>query len=167
MEYIHTLQDPAEGGCFLCAAHAEPDRDAENLVLWRARRSFVILNRYPYTGGHCLIAPNDHIGRLEEIPMETVLEMMTLVRDAKIALEQAIHPDGFNVGINLGHCAGAGLPDHLHIHVVPRWVGDTNFMPILGDVRLVPEFLSRTREKLLETSCEMGLPECKPLGRED
>ena len=110
-----------------------------------------ILNRFPYTNGHTLISPYDHECDLNKIPDETLLEMMQLLRVMKHQLEITARAEGFNVGINLCPCAGAGLPDHLHLHIVPRWSGDTNFMAVLGEVRIIPEALEKTYKKLKES----------------
>ncbi|MGC9455288.1 MAG: HIT family protein [Phycisphaerae bacterium] len=157
MEYIDSLSDEDQG-CFLCRYRDDPANDAENLVLWRGRRSFVVLNRFPYTGGHSLIAPAEHVGDVADLDDETLLEMMHLLRDLKRTLDEALSPDGYNVGINIGQCAGAGLPGHLHVHVVPRWGGDTNFMPVFGGVRVIPQTLGELYTQLREASGKLGLP---------
>ena len=157
MEYLERL-DELQTGCFLCRDRDETHRDAEHLVVWRGKRVFSVLNRFPYTGGHCLIAPYEHVAGLDDLDSETMLELMTMARDLQVALRHAIHAEGFNVGMNLGRCAGAGLPGHLHMHIVPRWGGDTNFMPVLGDVRVIPEFLKQTREKILQAGVALSLP---------
>ena len=157
MEYIESLAGDGPD-CFLCDIRDRPDRDAENLLIWRGRRCMTVLNRFPYTGGHSLIAPFDHVGDLGDVDDETVLEMMAMVRDVQRAVASALSAHGFNIGINVGRCAGAGLPGHLHVHVVPRWSGDTNFMAVFGDVRVIPDALSRVREKVLLAAGELGLP---------
>lgn len=157
MEYLKGLADD-QPGCFLCRDRDEPARDAEHLVLWRGSHSFVLLNRFPYTGGHCMVAPYQHTGNLSVLPGEAFAEMMSFVRDLPAILRHAIGAEGFNVGMNVGRCAGAGLPDHLHMHVVPRWSGDNNFMPVFGQVRVIPEFLSQTRDRLLAAGAELNLP---------
>ena len=157
MEYIESLGGE-EGGCFLCGIRDNPGDDEKNLLIWRGRRSFTVLNRFPYTGGHSLIAPLDHVGGLGDINERTLLEMMAAVRDIQEALSHAIRAQGFNIGINIGRCAGAGLPGHLHIHVVPRWSGDTNFMPVFGDVRVIPDSLQKLRDRIRRASEELGLP---------
>jgi len=156
IEYIESLSK--DGGCFLCEIRDDPDRDERNLVIWRGRRALTVMNRFPYTGGHCLIAPNEHQADLDGLDGPTVLEMMAMVRDVQKALAGAIAAQGFNVGINVGRCAGAGLPGHLHIHVVPRWSGDTNFMSVFGDVRVIPDALSNLRHKILAAAEKLGLP---------
>ena len=163
MEYIRELNDGGDG-CFLCDDRDAPDRDAENLVLWRGRRCFVVMNRFPYTSGHLLVAPLEHLAELTDLDDATLLEMMALVRDAQTALRRAVGAHGFNVGINIGRCAGAGLPGHLHVHVVPRWDGDTNFMAVFGDVRVIPESLSALYAHLQEAGGELHLPKLPPEG---
>jgi len=159
MEYIRMLGGQEEG-CFLCRARDEKARDEENLLLWRTGRCLVVMNRFPYTGGHLLIAPAEHVDSLVGLPGEAMREMMELVRDTTRLLAHAIRAEGFNVGLNVGRCAGAGLPEHVHLHVVPRWSGDTNFMAVLGDVRVIPQALSDLRAELLSASEELGLPRC-------
>lgn len=157
MEYIESLAERAEQGCFLCACYQAAGDDAKNHVLRRSEKTLVVLNRFPYSSGHLLVAPAAHEGRFEALPEDVLLELMLRLRDAQRMLEVALQPQGFNIGMNLGHCAGAGVPDHLHWHVVPRWGGDTNFMPVLGDVKVIPESLDRTYEKLLAAAQQLGL----------
>lgn len=157
IEYIESLG--ADGECFLCQIRDNPDCDAENLVLWRGRCAMTVMNRFPYTGGHSLVAPHEHIADLDAVDDETMLEMMGMARDVQKALVEAIRAQGFNVGINIGRCAGAGLPGHLHLHVVPRWAGDTNFMSVFGDVRVIPDALSSLRRKILAAAGRLGLRE--------
>lgn len=158
MEYINGLQDGKEGDCFLCN-YRESDDDEENLVLWRGRRNFAVLNRFPYTGGHSMVAPLDHVASLDDLDPPTMLEMMEMIRELRTLLAHTLNAEGFNVGMNIGRCAGAGLPDHLHVHVVPRWGGDTNFMAILGDVRVIPQKLSELYAQLRAESERLNLPE--------
>ena len=157
MEYIRLLGDP-EPGCFLCRARDEDGREEPNLLLWRTPRCLVLLNRFPYTGGHLLIAPREHLGQLEQIEADALAEMMSLAADATNLLTQVVHAEGYNIGINVGRCAGAGLPGHLHLHVVPRWSGDTNFMAVLGDVRVIPQSLAELRRELLKAGAAARLP---------
>ncbi|MCY2927707.1 MAG: HIT domain-containing protein, partial [Planctomycetota bacterium] len=124
MEYIHSLSGP-EGECFLCRDRDNQADDDKNLVLWRGPRCLAVLNRFPYTGGHALVAPNAHVADLGDLDTPTMTEIMEMVRDVQKVLQEVVHAHGFNIGINLGRCAGAGLPGHLHVHVVPRWNGDT------------------------------------------
>ncbi|MBC8481990.1 MAG: HIT domain-containing protein [Planctomycetes bacterium] len=146
INYVQGLAEKKE--CFICHNLQNPQEDDQNLVLWRTELSVVILNRFPYNNGHLLIAPKRHVFGLEETSEEEMLEMMKLVRETKKALTLAIKPHGFNVGINLGRCAGAGLPGHLHIHVVPRWDGDTNFMAVCADTDVISQSLTELSNML-------------------
>lgn len=138
------------GPCVFCALAAEdPSRDREKLILARGTRSFIVLNLFPYTSGHILIVPFAHVQDLPQVEPETLTEMMSFSQSAQAALEAAYHPEGYNLGMNLGRCAGAGLPDHLHIHFLPRWIGDANFLSVVGETRLLPEELSTTYDKLV------------------
>ncbi|MFQ5429149.1 MAG: HIT domain-containing protein [Phycisphaerae bacterium] len=158
IEYIQLLRDESRSGCFLCDYRDAPENDAKNHVVWRANNTMVVLNRYPYTNGHMLIAPLAHKEDLDDLDDSEMAALWWQTRDAKALLARALEPHGFNVGINVGRCAGAGLPGHLHIHVVPRWNGDTNFMAVLGDVRVIPQSLERLHERLQDLTAEMGLP---------
>lgn len=146
MEYLSGPR-PEPGSCFLCDAVASTD-DAASLVVHRAERAIVVMNRYPYNSGHVMVVPRRHAGDLEGLEPTERAAIMELTTLAVAAIKAEMHPDAFNVGMNLGRAAGAGAPDHLHSHVVPRWVGDTNFMPILGETVVLPEALEVTREKL-------------------
>ncbi len=145
-------------GCFLCHDLAHPQEDAENLVLWRTGKSLVVLNRFPYNNGHLLIAPARHIADFDETTDKEMLELVKLVRESQRALSMTINPCGFNVGLNFGRCAGAGLPGHLHVHVVPRWDGDTNFMCVCTDTRVISQSLLDLLAELKRVSAEHGLP---------
>lgn len=134
-------------GCLFCAALASDD-DRASLILCRRPRAFLVLNAFPYALGHLMAAVNRHVGPLEEATPEELAETMALVQSAIRALSAVYRPDGFNVGVNQGRVAGAGVENHLHVHVVPRWNGDTNFMPVLGDVRVLPEALTVTYDRL-------------------
>ena len=134
------------GGCVFCAALT--DAQAANLILHRGPACFVILNLFPYNNGHLMVIPNRHIATLASATAEELCEMMALTRDAEIALTEAYAPHGLNMGINLGKPAGAGVLDHVHMHVVPRWNGDTNFMPVLADVRVIVQALDSAYEML-------------------
>jgi ATP adenylyltransferase len=140
---VPTAADP----CFLCAGLAAED-DRANLIALRTPLSVVVLNKFPYNNGHLLIAPVAHKATLEELTAEELLDTMETVRRAVRALSELMRPDGFNVGLNLGRAAGAGLPGHLHWHVVPRWNGDTNFMPVLSDARVIVQSLEALYEML-------------------
>ena len=137
----------ADQDCFLCRYVAEP-LDPENLVVCRGSQALVVLNRYPYNNGHLLVAPTSHKAHLHDLTDVEHLEAMQLVTRMVALLEKLIHPEGFNVGLNLGRVAGAGLPGHLHWHVVPRWNGDTNFMPVLAGVNVIPQSLEALRDLL-------------------
>ncbi len=137
------------GGADECIFCAKPrGADDENLIVHRGEHAYVLMNLYPYANGHVMVAPYRHLGAPKELSTEERLEMWELLERSVAALERAMSPEGFNTGINLGRVAGAGVVGHLHLHVVPRWNGDTNFMPVLADVRVMPEHLSRTLEKL-------------------
>jgi ATP adenylyltransferase len=133
-------------GCIFCSALERAE--AEPLVLYIGRAAFVILNLYPYNNGHLMVVPRRHVGTLAAATTEELAEMMLLTQRAEVALGEAYKPHGLNVGLNLGRPAGAGVLDHLHIHVVPRWNGDTNFMSVVGNVRVLPEELPQAAEKL-------------------
>jgi ATP adenylyltransferase len=134
-------------GCFLCEKSRQAN-DAENYILFRGKHNLVILNSYPYNPGHLMIAPYRHVANLEDLTREELHEHFEIVSRSPRVLKQVFNPAGFNIGMNLGRVAGAGLDEHIHTHVVPRWQGDTNFMPVLSDVRVVPEALAETYEKL-------------------
>jgi len=136
-----------EQECIFCTKPAEDD-DKENLIVHRGERCFVILNLFPYTNGHFMVAPYEHIGALPEIDAETIGEMMALAQQGMRALEEIYAPHGYNVGFNQGRVAGAGVEHHIHMHVVPRWGGDSNFMPVIGDTRVLPQSLEESYEAL-------------------
>lgn len=146
MSYI-APRTPQTQECIFCAKPAE-ERDAENYILYRGKRCFMLLNLYPYNNGHLMIAPYQHVGSIELLDAEALAEMMAQAQLALRALRKAMNPDGFNMGINQGKVAGAGFADHVHLHVVPRWNGDTNFMPVLADVKVMPDFLEHTCKQL-------------------
>lgn len=145
MEYIQSPKDKT--GCIFCQALAESD-DLANLILVRGERAFVILNRYPYTSGHVMIVPVDHQPSLEKLDVSTRAEIMELATRFIQVLNRVYQPQGVNVGINIGEAAGAGIADHVHMHIVPRWFGDTNFMSSLGNTRVLPETLEDTYLRL-------------------
>ncbi|MGH2457879.1 MAG: HIT family protein [Chloroflexota bacterium] len=142
------IQGEKPAGCIFCAKPAE-SRDRENYILYRGRHNFIILNAFPYTSGHLMIVPYRHVSTLEDLESEVTTELMDLSKRALAALRQAGRPQAFNVGMNIGTAAGAGIADHVHLHVVPRWAGDSNFMPVVGNARLLPEALDATYEKLI------------------
>jgi ATP adenylyltransferase len=155
MEYIEAARDETSDGCVFCALLADDDA-AGNRVLARGELAFVALAKYPYNPGHLLILPTRHTGDPEELTEEESAAIFALLRRSLRALRDASDPQGFNVGLNLGRQAGAGIPEHLHWHVVPRWGGDTNFMPVVGQTRVLPELLEETFEKLRPGFAEPG-----------
>ncbi len=147
--YLKAPKGAVTGGCIFCdKVRADPSKDRQNLLLLRGRRAFVMLNLFPYANGHMMVAPYDHTGELESLDGDTLQEMMQLMGDGIRALRQTMNPQGYNVGANLGRVAGAGVEDHVHFHIVPRWNGDTNFMPVLADTRMIPELLPDTYDSL-------------------
>jgi ATP adenylyltransferase len=144
-------------GCVFCAKVGAPDESEH--VLYRGQFAFITLNRYPYNNGHLMIIPYAHVASLENLDPPTLTELMLLTNRGLAALRQAYRPDGFNIGVNLGLAAGAGIADHVHIHIVPRWSADTNFMPIVGETRVIPETLDQTFSRLrpcFDTSSQSG-----------
>jgi ATP adenylyltransferase len=144
LEYVSHANE--QEGCIFCAAR--DGDDAEKLVVARGERAFALLNRFPYASGHLMVAPVRHLASLGDLGDEEALEVHRLAGAAVRALEDTYSPEGFNLGWNLGRVAGAGIVGHVHLHVVPRWAGDTNFMPVLADVKVLPEHLEHTRERL-------------------
>ncbi len=149
------FEDGGDPNCFICQAVADsPINDHQRHVVFRGKLSLVILNRFPYNNGHLLITPRRHVSRLEMLTSEEHLEMMGVLGKMVRVLEACIHAQGFNVGLNLGEVAGAGLPGHLHWHLVPRWNGDTNFMPVLAGIKVIPQSLDALWEILCEKMSE-------------
>jgi ATP adenylyltransferase len=146
LEYIKSADEDAS--CVFCAAVEGGDQ--EGLILHRALRSIALLNKYPYSSGHFMVAPTRHVGEFGELDQEEVIELHRLVAAGMGALAETYAPQGYNVGWNLGRIAGAGVVDHVHLHVVPRWAGDTNFMPVLADTKVLPEHLQETRRRLAD-----------------
>jgi ATP adenylyltransferase len=146
MTYVSSGSDPADAGCFLCAAAAEPSSEA-SLVVDRGELTITLLNRYPYSSGHVMVVPRRHAPDLVSLSAEEGNAMFAATQRSIRALTEAMHPGGFNIGINQGAAAGASV-EHVHLHVVPRWGGDTNFMPVLGDVKVLPEHLETTAVSL-------------------
>jgi ATP adenylyltransferase len=140
LEYVKDASKDAEEGCIFCTKPAEDD-DEKNLIVHRGERCFVILNLFPYTNGHLMVAPYAHLATLPELDAETVAEMMALAQRAMVVLDEAYDPQGYNAGLNQGRVAGAGYETHIHLHVVPRWAGDTNYMPVVADTRVMPQSL--------------------------
>jgi ATP adenylyltransferase len=148
----YVVKEPAskrDDGCFICLGLGETD-DRKNQIVLRTDRSVTLLNKYPYNNGHLLVAPRRHLGRLDELTNEELLEVNEIVRLMVVKLENLIQPEGFNIGVNLGRAAGAGLPGHVHWHVVPRWNGDTNFMPIVSEVKVIVQSLEALYDLLVE-----------------
>jgi ATP adenylyltransferase len=145
--YRYIANASKDKGCIFCEALAAND-DAQTQIVFRGAKSFVILNRFPYTTGHVMIVPYAHVADLAAAEPETLAEMMRIAQRVQTALEKTYHPDGFNLGMNLGRAAGAGVTGHLHLHELPRWSGDANFMTVVGETRVEPEDLATTYEKL-------------------
>ncbi len=157
MEYIRGLQKPGGDGCFLCeAAAAVTDEERrQRLVLWSTEHSIVLINRYPYTNGHLLVAPRLHKAEPQELTDVEQLDLSRQVTRTTRLLKRAVSAQGFNIGANIGRCAGAGLPGHLHHHVVPRWAGDVNFMGVVGEVRIIPEATSQLYAELIQVAADL------------
>lgn len=153
MQYIEMVEKPK--GCIFCLLPAEND-DEKNFILYRGKHSFILLNSFPYNPGHLMVAPYKHTADMYDLDDECLLEINHLVRYGMKLLKKASNPDGFNIGINIGQTAGAGVPNHIHWHVVPRWNGDTNFMPVIAENRVLPEGLSATYKKLKEAMKVVG-----------
>jgi ATP adenylyltransferase len=143
--YVSTAR--TAGGCIFCEKAASSD-DRGNFVVLRAERNFLLLNLYPYTSGHLMVAPYQHVATLEDAEPATLEEMMGLTARAERALREVYHPGGLNIGMNLGECAGAGVAGHIHMHVLPRWLGDASFMTTVGETRVLPETLETTYDRL-------------------
>ncbi len=148
MAYIQEAKETPGGGCVFCELQARPDDDPDALILARTALAFATLAKYPYNPGHVLILPVRHTGELEDLSAEENAELQALLQRSVRAIREEAAPHGFNVGLNLGRTAGAGIPDHLHWHVVPRWGGDTNFMPVVGQTRVLPQLLEETYARL-------------------
>ena len=145
MDYI--LSDKV-GGCIFCEKPHLQD-DAEQHILWRGETAFVLMNRYPYNNGHLMVAPHVHVPSLAALGVAQRVELFELTVCCEQVLQQALKPEGFNIGLNLGAAAGAGIAEHLHMHIVPRWAGDTNFMTVLGEIRVIPQHLDQTYQLLV------------------
>jgi ATP adenylyltransferase len=148
LSYVTGAAGRSTGGCIFCDAAADSEHDEEQLVLVRRAHAYVILNRYPYNNGHLMVVTNRHVATLRASTPEELSELVQLTRHAEIALTEAYTPQGINVGINIGRPAGAGVVDHLHVHLVPRWTGDTSFISVVGQVRVLPEELGQTAARL-------------------
>lgn len=147
IEYILAPKTPP-GETSVFTRIAQSSDDVENLVIARDKTCFALLNRYPYTGGHLMVVPYKQVSDWNELTENELLDLMLLLRRCQNALKRVMKPDGFNIGVNLGKCAGAGILEHLHIHIVPRWNGDTNFMPVIGNTTVIPEALKDVADKL-------------------
>ena len=146
--YQYVSRTVPDSVCVFCEKPAE-QKDRENHILYRGEHSFVLLNLFPYTSGHLMIAPYRHVARMGEAGDQALIEMIRLAVDAERALTEVYRPHGLNIGMNLGECAGAGIAGHIHIHVLPRWMGDANFMTTVGETRVLPEDLDTTYERIL------------------
>ncbi|MEO6224107.1 MAG: HIT domain-containing protein [Vicinamibacterales bacterium] len=151
--YVTSASDVVPGCVFCDAVTRETDR---SLIVYRGDCCFVILNLYPYNNGHLMVVPKRHVGRLADLSPDEATQMMGLTRSVEIALQELYQPHGFNMGLNLGKAAGAGVLDHVHMHVVPRWHGDTNFMTVVGETRVLPEELAHTADRLLPVLARLG-----------
>ncbi len=154
-EYIESFQNPNEEGCIFCNCQKENVEDENSLVVYKGKEVYVLMNRYPYNNGHLLIIPNRHISKISEMTETERLETFYLIEKSIEALENTMSAHGHNIGTNLGRVAGAGIEDHIHFHVVPRWNGDTNFMPVLGEVKIISEDLKKTKLRLSKYFKEM------------
>ncbi|RCK77457.1 MAG: HIT family protein [Ignavibacteriae bacterium] len=146
-KYINSFSEPSSGECILCKAPAEND-DEKNLILLRGTYSYIIMNLYPYNSGHLMVVPFRHTGNLTDLSNEEILEIFKYLKLTTEILYKTMKPDGFNIGSNIGRSAGAGIDEHIHFHIVPRWNGDTNFMPVLADTKLISEDMRDTYNKL-------------------
>jgi len=156
IKYIKGLTEKHE--CFLCHNVNNPAQDCENLVLWRTKSAFVLFNRFPYNNGHLMVAPNKHIPDFEGLDENELLEITKLIVVCQKALKLAVNPHGFNVGMNFGRCAGAGVPGHLHVHIVPRWDGDTNFMEVCSNTDVISQGMRELYDQLKEIGEKHNLP---------
>ena len=148
IRYIEMAMERSEG-CIFCSK-INQNEDDKNLILYRGKKCFIIMNKFPYNPGHLMVAPYRHIASYEDLEEKESLELNHLIGLSLKVLKEVMKPDGFNIGVNLGRVAGAGVEGHLHVHIVPRWNGDTNFMPILADIKVIPEALEDTYKKLKE-----------------
>ena len=156
MEFIHDQrQKGKEGPCVFCELKEQVPNN-KNLVLHKGKQVYVVMNRFPYTNGHLLVLPYAHLTHLKELNSDGQQEIMKLMAESMDILRAALHVDGFNCGMNVGKVSGCGIEDHFHWHIVPRWVGDSNFMPILSDMRLMPQYLSDTYQHLIEGFKKLG-----------
>lgn len=157
IDYLRRLNDGEKPVCFLCDAWNKPEKDDENKVLYRGEQTMVIMNHYPYTNGHLMVCLHDHVGDLVDMSAAQRAELMESTAVAEQVIKGTLNPQGINVGINIGEAAGAGLPGHLHIHLVPRWAGDTNFIDVVGQVRVIPMAMEQIYEEMKDVVKKLGL----------
>jgi len=156
-KYIESFKDEqSDGKCIFCEAVQKDISDMNNLVIHKSKNAFVVMNLYPYNNGHLMIVPKRHIGSIEQITTEESHELMDEIILAEKVLQKIYSPQGFNIGANLGRAGGAGIEDHIHFHIVPRWNGDTNFMPAIGEVKVISQDLAETKKKLLAGYTELA-----------
>ncbi len=142
LSYIAQTRRPRKKGCLFCGKKKRGSKDSGGGILTRGRWGFSLLNRYPYNNGHLMVAPYRHVGKLSALTVQEWQELFWLIQDALDRLDEVLHPDGYNLGINVGKAAGAGIPGHLHLHIVPRWNGDTNFMPVTADTKVISQSMT-------------------------
>lgn len=147
MEFLDSCLNKQGEGCILCSILSQKN-DNENFVLYRSKYAFVLMNKYPYNNGHLMVIPNRHTDNFLSLSNDEISDLYVLVQHCVNALSEVFHPHGFNTGMNLGYAAGAGIKDHIHEHVVPRCIGDFNFMPVIGEIKAIPQHLIQTYEKL-------------------
>lgn len=157
IDYLRRLNDSSEPECFLCSAWAQPMLDHQNKVIWRGEQTMIIMNHYPYTNGHLMVCLNEHIGDLKDMNAAQRAELMESTTIAERIIQASLNPQGINVGINIGAAAGAGLPGHLHVHLVPRWSGDTNFIDVVGQVRVIPMAMEQIYDEMCEVKDQLNL----------
>ena len=146
---IEYIKQPKSDKCILCVIPKESEsKDRDNLLLYRGEKAYILMNRYPYNNGHLMIVPYRHVKSIVDLDDDEILEMHNIMKIAIEALDRAMHPHGFNIGSNIGAAAGAGIEDHFHIHIVPRWIGDTNFMPVLANTKVMVEYLDESYDKI-------------------
>lgn len=156
-KYIESLKDEqSKGNCIFCEASHKEISDSQNLLVRKSKNSLVVLNLYPYNNGHLMIVPKRHLGSIEELTAEESHELMDELILAEKVLQKVYSPQGFNIGANLGRAGGAGIEEHIHFHIVPRWNGDTNFMPVVGEVKVISQDLAETKQKLLNAYDDLG-----------
>lgn len=150
-QYIQSFhQKKNDNSCVFCLMKDENPNNSDNLLVYKGELSFIVLNLYPYNNGHLMVIPYRHLANFMDLTDEELKEIMQLLKLAQAGLTEILHPEGFNIGLNMGKCAGAGIDQHIHFHIVPRWNGDTNFMPVLGEVKIISQDLLEIKNKLLE-----------------